>query len=70
MSMPKLPCIIECPSCDRIEFCSEEDPDAGQSQMWNHLYWDHALRNGRTSDEAKAFARDLLAKVTVAPDAS
>lgn len=69
MSTSKLPCIIECPSCDRIEFCSEEDPDAGQSQMWNHLYWDHALRNGRSPEEAKAMARDLLAKVTVATDA-
>lgn len=65
-AFPKLPCIIECPSCDRIEFCSEEDPDAGLGQMYNHLYWDHALRNGRTADEAKAMAMDLLAKVKVA----
>lgn len=66
---PKLPCIIECPSCDRIEFCSEEDPDAGLSQMHNHLYWDHALRNGRTVAEAKKLAGEMLAKVKVAPDA-
>lgn len=66
---PKLPCIIECPSCDRCEFCSEADPDAGLSEMHNHIYWDHALRYGRTAAEARALTGELLAKVKVAPDA-
>lgn len=65
-AFPQLPCNVECPSCGRLEFCSEEDPDAGLSEMYNHLYWDHALRNGRTVAEAEAHAGDLLAKVTVA----
>jgi len=65
VTFPKLPCIIECPSCGRIEFCSEEDPDSGLSEMYNHLYWDHALRNGRTTADAKALAGELLAKVSV-----
>jgi hypothetical protein len=69
VSMPKLPCIIECPKCDRVEFCSEEDPDGGLAEMHNHIYWDHALRNGRTSVEAKKLTGELLAKVTVAGDA-
>jgi hypothetical protein len=63
---PKLPCVIDCPSCDRCEFCSAADPDAGLSAMYNHLYWDHALRNGRTVDEARALAQELLGKVKVA----
>jgi len=69
MSMPKLPCTLRCPNCSWRVWCSEEDPDAGQGEMWNHLYWDHALRNGRSTEEAKTMVLALLAKVTVAPDA-
>lgn len=69
MTMPELPCHLECFECGHREWCSEEDPDAGMSQMWNHIYWDHALKNGRSTDESKRLAHDLLAKVVVVPDA-
>jgi hypothetical protein len=66
MSEPKLPCWLECPECGHQSWCSEEDPDAGQGDMWNHLYWDHALGNVANP---RALTLELLAKVTVVPDA-
>lgn len=69
MTMPKLPCWLKCPECDHQSWCSEEDPDAGQGSMWNHLYWQHALADGRKATTARPYALDLLAKVTVVPDA-
>ena len=67
MSEPKLPCWLKCPECDHQSWCSEEDPDAGQGDMWNHLYWEHALT--QKTHPAKAYAGTLLAKVTVVPNA-
>lgn len=69
MNEPKLPCWLKCPECGHQEWCSEEDPDAGQSGMRNHLYWDHALKPARSTDDARRIAGDLLAKVVVIPGA-
>ncbi|GAA0738465.1 hypothetical protein Drose_04525 [Dactylosporangium roseum] len=71
MSGPKLPCWMVCPSCGHREWCSAEDPDAGQSEMWRHIYWDHALpgAGGLDTNKARATTGQLLAKAEVIPDA-
>jgi hypothetical protein len=67
MSMPKLPCTLECPRCTCSIGCSAEDPDAGMSEMYRHLLIMHC--EGTIGSSARAAANALLAQVTVAPDA-
>lgn len=67
--MPDLPAEIECPQCAHRVWCSEEDPDAGLSEMRRHIYWTHALAADRRTTAAQALTAELLAKVTVVPDA-
>lgn len=69
MSMPDLPCEIECFDCGHRESCSEVDPDTGMSEMRHHIYRAHAQKDGRGVKDALRLTADLLAKVVVAPDA-
>jgi hypothetical protein len=52
------PWLMKCPSCTETMWASEEDPDAAQGDMFNHIFWDHADRNRES-------AHALLAKVRV-----
>lgn len=69
MSMPNLPCELQCPECPKRVWCSTEDPDAGFSDLWRHVYWDHAYTDGRTTSAAQTLTGRLMAKVEVATDA-
>lgn len=64
MSDVELPARMQCPNCPYTVVCSEEDPDAGMGNLWNHLYWDHAL--GSVANP-RAFTGTLLAKAKVVP---
>lgn len=55
-----LPAVLGCPRCPHIEYASEADPDAGLSQMHDHILRNHA--DGRPEATLK-----LLAKVTAEP---
>lgn len=63
MSMPALPCTMKCPECPHTEEASVEDPDAAMSQMWRHVYWQHAIT--QKSKPAQQLVHELLARVEI-----
>lgn len=65
--MPELPCELQCPKCTHRVWCSEEDPDAGFSEMWRHVYWLHALTEGRETSAAQTLTARLMTQVAVIP---
>lgn len=55
--------ILHCakaPACLHTEYASDEDPDAGLSEMYNHIFWNHAKRD-------RELTHTLLAKVKAEP---
>lgn len=59
--MSDLPYAIGCPSCTHHVEVSATDPAASMSEMYNHIFWEHAPHNRDLTFELLAKARDLTA---------
>jgi hypothetical protein len=59
--MTDLPYALGCPSCAYHVEVSVEDPAATMSELYNHVFWEHAPHNRDLTRQLLAKARDLTA---------
>jgi hypothetical protein len=59
--MTDLPYALGCPSCTYHVEVSPEDPAATMSELYNHVFWEHAPHNRDLTNRLLAQARELTA---------